>query len=68
VRADPKSTKKTEGLTVFFLLLGSGRIKAAHKMLVKLIFTWLPAVVAALIVCAHDRRPGVHDHPTLTRQ
>jgi len=34
--ADPKSTKKTTGLNVFFALLGSAHIKAAHKMLVKL--------------------------------
>jgi len=33
--ADPKSRKKTDGLTVFFALLGSAHIKAAHKMLVK---------------------------------
>ncbi len=32
---DPKSAKKTDCLTVFFALLGSARIKAAHKKLVK---------------------------------
>jgi len=32
----PKSTKKTDGLTVFFALLGSSLIKAARKMLMKL--------------------------------
>ena len=32
----PKSAKKTDSLTVFFALLGSFRIKAAHKILVKL--------------------------------
>ncbi len=35
-RADPKSTKKTDGLAIFFALLESSRIKAAHKMLMKL--------------------------------
>jgi len=34
--ADPKIAKKTFNLTVFFALLGSGCVKAAHKMLVKL--------------------------------
>jgi len=33
---DLKSTKKTDGLTVFFVLLGSLHIKSAHEMLVKL--------------------------------
>jgi len=33
--ADPKSTKKTDGLTVCFALLGSVLIKASRKMLVK---------------------------------
>ncbi len=36
MHTDPKSTKKTDRLTVFFALLGSGRAKAARKMLVKL--------------------------------
>jgi len=31
----PKVQKKTNGLTVFFALLGSGHVKAACKMLVK---------------------------------
>ena len=35
-RADPKSTKKTVKLSSFFALLGSARVKAARKMLVKL--------------------------------
>jgi len=34
--ADLKSTKKTDGYTVFFALLGFAHVKAAHKMLVKL--------------------------------
>jgi len=34
--SDPKSTKKTDGLTVFFALFGFSRIKAVCKMLVKL--------------------------------
>ena len=33
--ADPKSTKKTDGLTVYFALLGSALVKAVSKMLVK---------------------------------
>jgi len=34
---DPKSAKKTnKDLTVFFVLSGFARVKAAHKMLVKL--------------------------------
>ena len=35
-RADPKSAKKLLKLTVFFVLLGSARVKAAGRMLVKL--------------------------------
>jgi len=34
-QTDPKSAKKTDGLTVFFVLLGSARIKGFRKMLVK---------------------------------
>ena len=34
--ADPKSAKKLLYLTVFFALLGSVQVKAAHRMLVKL--------------------------------
>ncbi len=34
--ADPESAKKTDNLTVFFSLLGSGRAKAACGTLVKL--------------------------------
>jgi len=33
--ADPKSPKKTDGLTVFLVPLGSARVKAAYKILVK---------------------------------
>ena len=33
---NPKSTKKLLNLTVFFALLGSARVKAACRMLVKL--------------------------------
>ncbi len=36
MHADPKSAKKTDGLTVFFVLLGSALVKAASKMFVKL--------------------------------
>jgi len=36
MHADPKSAKKTDGLTVFFVLLGSALEKAASKMFVKL--------------------------------
>ena len=35
-RSDPKSAIKLLNLTVFFALLGSVRVKAAHRMLVKL--------------------------------
>ena len=35
-RADPKSAKKQLNLTVFFALLGSARVKAACRTLVKL--------------------------------
>jgi hypothetical protein len=35
MRKDPKSTKKTDNLTVFFVLLGSARVKALNRMLVK---------------------------------
>jgi len=34
--SDPKSAKKTDGLTVFFALMRSGRIKADYWMLMKL--------------------------------
>ena len=34
--ANLKSTKKTIRLSSFFALLGSGHVKAAHRMLVKL--------------------------------
>jgi len=37
VLADPKSTNKTHNLTVFFALLGSTHVKAAYRMLMKLI-------------------------------
>jgi len=36
MRSDPKSTKKTYNLTNYFVVLGSSRVKAAHKMLMKL--------------------------------
>ncbi len=36
MHTDPKSTKKTDSLTVFFALSGSVRVKAARKTLVKL--------------------------------
>ena len=36
MRADPKSAIKLLNLTVFFALLGSARIKAARRTLVKL--------------------------------
>jgi hypothetical protein len=35
MRTDLKSAIKTNSLTVFFALLGSARVKAAHKLLVK---------------------------------
>jgi len=35
VCADPKSAKRRDSLTVFFALLGSFCVKAAHKMFVK---------------------------------
>ncbi len=34
--ANPKSAKMTDGLTVFFALLGSALVKAARKTLMKL--------------------------------
>jgi len=33
--ADPETPKKTDDLTVFFVLLGSAHAKGAHKALVK---------------------------------
>jgi len=36
VQADPKRTKNTDYLTVFFALSRSAHIKAAHGMLMKL--------------------------------
>ena len=35
-RTDPKSEKKTDSLTVFFVLLGSTQVKAACKTLMNL--------------------------------
>jgi len=35
MRPDPKRTKKTDGLTVFIVVLGSVLVKAARKMLAK---------------------------------
>ena len=35
-RADPKSAEKTVKLSSFFALLGSSRVEAAHRTLVKL--------------------------------
>jgi hypothetical protein len=35
-RADLKSSRKTDDLTVFFVLLGSAHVNVLHKMLVKL--------------------------------
>ncbi len=34
--ADLKSAKKTENLTVFFVILGSGHVKASRRTLMKL--------------------------------
>ncbi len=34
--ADPESAKKTDNLTVFFVLLGSASVKAASRTLMKL--------------------------------
>ena len=45
--ANPKSAKKLLNLTVFFALLGSEQIKAAHRMLVKLTLVHLCKKVAA---------------------
>jgi len=36
VHADPESAKKMDNLTVFFVLLGSVCVKAAHEMFMKL--------------------------------
>jgi len=36
MRTDHKSAENTVKLSVFFALLGSAQVKAAHKMLVKL--------------------------------
>jgi hypothetical protein len=35
-RADPISSKKTNGLTLFYAILGSALVNSASKMLVKL--------------------------------
>ena len=40
-QADPKSAKKTDSLTVFFVLMGSVCVKALRKMLVKSTPGWL---------------------------
>jgi len=41
MHADTKSVKKTDGFTVFFVLLGSTHVKAASKMLMKLTPGWI---------------------------
>ena len=51
--ADPKSTKKLLNLMVFFALLGSARVKAACRMLVKL----TPVVRWADIFCLGGENP-----------
>jgi len=43
MRADSKSPKMTDGLTVFFALLGSARLKAASNRLMKLT-PWADAI------------------------
>jgi len=45
--ADPKLVK-TEGLTVFFALLRSAIVKAAHKMLVKSTSDWCDVLAVTL--------------------
>ena len=49
-RADLKSAIKLLNLTVFFALLGSARIKAACKMLVKLTPVCTPAMPETLAI------------------
>ncbi len=39
--ADPKSAKKTFKSSIFFVLLGSAPVKAAHRMNVYEIDTWI---------------------------
>jgi len=51
--ADPKSAKKTDNLTVFFLLSISGRVKAVHGMLMKL--TPVVSKKATKIICDTGR-------------
>jgi len=46
-RADPKSTKKTDNLTVFFTHFGSERVKAARGMLMKLVYKEFNLVVVS---------------------
>jgi len=38
-RADPKSVKNTDGLTAFFVLLGSARVKASSGRFCKISVT-----------------------------
>jgi len=49
VKADPKSSKKTENLAVFFAHLGSARAKAACRTLMKL----TPKVHKHLLFLSH---------------
>jgi len=51
-RADPKSTKRLDELTVFFALLGSVSAKAVHRMLVKL----TPGLNFINILCRAQKR------------
>ncbi len=59
-RADPKSAKKTDNLTVFFAISGSTHAKAARRMLIKLtpglIDSKFPSYLI-LIKCIHRGKP-----------
>jgi len=53
---DPKSIKKTIKMTVFFALLRSARVKAAHKTLMKL----TPALAKAACKMLVNSTPALH--------
>jgi len=50
--ADPKSVKKTDNLTVFFMLSGSALAKAARRMLTGVNFTYRKDTDDLTVFCA----------------
>ncbi len=64
-RTDPKSTKKTV-VSLFFALLGSARVKAASRTLMKLTPGWDQGLtsqnIGLKVICAIDLQEGCYRH------